>query len=183
MSANIVLSKESYEKNIRSHLQEKFEIRNVMEIPTISKIVISTSLGADAQDKNYFAAVRNVFRLICGQECVALKAKKSVAAFKVREGMNSGFKVTLRRENMYNFLDRLVYINLPRIKDFKGYSKKAIDDAFNFNIGIRDVTVFHEVDYGMISRPFGLSITFHIKNSKSVEQTVELLTALKVPVK
>ncbi len=183
MSGNIVLSKENYEKSVRSHLKEKFEIKNVMEIPYISKIVVSTSLGTDAQDKNYFAAVRNVFKIITGQECLSLKAKKSVAAFKVREGMNSGFKVTLRRENMYNFLDRLIYVNLPRIKDFKGYSKKAVDQAFNFNIGISDCTVFHEVDYGMISRPFGFSITFHIKHSKSVEQTVELLTSLKVPVK
>jgi len=183
MSANIVLSKESYEKNVRSHIQKKFDIKNVMEIPQISKIVISTSLGSDAQDKNYFAAVKNVFTLIVGQECVTLKAKKSVASFKVREGMNSGFKVTLRRENMYNFLDRLIYINLPRIKDFKGYTKKSVDSSFNFNIGVSDCTVFHEVDYGMISRPFGFSVTFHIKNSKSVEQTLELLTSLKVPIK
>ena len=179
----IILSQERYNTSIKDLLKTKFEIKNVMEIPKISKIVVSTSLGSDAQDKNYFAAAKNVFRLITGQECLSIKAKKSVAAFKVREGMNSGFKVTLRRENMYNFIDRLVYINLPRIKDFKGFSKKAVDSSFSFNIGIRDCTVFHEVDYGMISRPFGFSITFHIENSKSVEQTCELLKEFQIPVK
>lgn len=183
MSNKILLSKEKYAKELKSSLQKKFDIKNVMDIPSIEKIVVSTSLGADAQDKNYFASVKNVFRLITGQECITLKAKKSVATFKVREGMNSGFKVTLRRENMYNFLDRLVYINLPRIKDFKGFSKKSVDSTFNFNIGIKDCTVFHEVDYGMVSRHFGFSITFHIKNSHSAEQTVELLQGFRIPIK
>ncbi len=183
MSSNLILSKKNYEENVKASLKKEFNINNVMEIPIISKVVVSTSLGVDAQDKNYFAAVKNVFRLITGQECMTIKAKKSVASFKVREGMNSGFKVTLRRENMYSFIDRLVYINLPRIKDFKGFSKKAVDSSYNFNIGIRDCTVFHEVDYGMLSRPFGFSITFHIKNSRSPEQTCELLKGLHVPIK
>lgn len=181
--STILLSKERYAKQLKPALQEKFGIKNVMSVPSLEKIVVSTSLGADAQDKNYFASVKNVFRLITGQECVTLKAKKSVATFKVREGMNSGFKVTLRRENMYNFLDRLVHVNLPRIKDFKGFSSKAVDSTFNFNIGIKDCTVFHEVDYGMVSRPFGFSITFHIKHSQSVEQTCELLRGFEIPVK
>lgn len=183
MSNSIVLSKQKYATEVKSHLAKSFDIKNVMNIPCIEKVVVSTSLGTDAQDKNYYAAVKNVFRLITGQECISIKAKKSVASFKVREGMNSGYKVTLRRNNMYNFIDRLVYINLPRIKDFKGFSKKAVDSSFNFNIGIRDCTVFHEVDYGMVSRPFGFSITFHIKNSSSTEQTVELLKGLLIPVK
>ena len=181
--SNIVLSKEKYSNDVKLNLIKTFDIKNVMSVPSIEKIVVSTSLGADAQDKNYYASVKNVFRLSTGQECLSIKAKRSVAAFKLREGMNSGFKVTLRREIMYNFIDRLVYTNLPRIKDFKGFSKKAVDATFNFNIGIRDCTVFHEVDYGMVSRPFGFSITFHIKNSSSVEQTVALLQGLLIPVK
>ena len=181
--SKILLSKEKYLVNIRSQIQKDFEIKNVMSIPKIEKIVISSSLGIDAQDKNYYAAAKNVFRMIAGQECMTVKAKKSVAAFKVREGMNSGFKVTLRRDSMYSFIDRLVYVNLPRIKDFRGFSKKSVDSSFNFNIGIKDCTAFHEVDYGMVSRPFGFSITVHIKNSKSVEQTISLLRSFEIPVK
>ncbi|MFT4967312.1 MAG: large subunit ribosomal protein L5 [Candidatus Deianiraeaceae bacterium] len=183
MSNTVVLSKEKYTTIVRPDLQKQFDIKNPMSIPYIEKVVVSTSLGADAQDKNYYASVKNVFRLLTGQECISIKAKKSVAAFKLREGMNSGFKVTLRRENMYNFIDRLVYVNLPRIKDFKGYSKKSIDLTGNFNIGISDCTVFHEVDYGMVSRPFGMSITFHIKNSNSKDLTHKLLTGLEIPIK
>ena len=156
MSKSLVLSKENYAQNVKPFLVNEFKIQNVMDIPHIKKIVISTSLGADAQDKNYFAAVKNIMRLITGQECVLVKMKKSVSAFKTRAGMNSGYKVTLRRDNMYSFLDRLVYVNLPRIRDFKGFNSSSVDSSFNFNIGIKDVTVFHEVDYGMISRPFGI---------------------------
>lgn len=182
MSSNLMLTKENYHQNVRDLLQKQFAIKNVMQIPSISKIVVSTSLGSDAQDKNYFVAAKNIFRLITGQECLVVKAKKSVATFKVREGMNSGFKVTLRKKNMYDFLDRLVCINLPRIKDFRGFSRKAVDVNGNFNIGIRDVSIFHEVDYGMISRSFGFSITFHIKNSDSPEKTCALLKGLNVPI-
>lgn len=183
MSKALVLSKENYDANVKKLLTSEFKIQNVMDVPHISKIVVSTSLGADAQDKNYFAAVKNIMRLITGQECVLVKTKKSVATFKTRQGMNSGYKVTLRRNNMYDFLDRLIYVNLPRIKDFRGFSPSAVDSSFSFHIGIRDVTVFHEVDYGMISRPFGISITFHIKKSKSKEQTIQLLKKMLIPIK
>lgn len=183
MSKSLVLSKENYAQNVKPFLAKEFQIQNVMDIPHIKKIVISTSLGADAQDKNYFAAVKNIMRLIAGQECVTVKMKKSVAAFKTRAGMNSGFKVTLRRDNMFSFLDRLIYVNLTRIRDFKGFNASSVDSSFNFNIGIKDVTAFHEVDYGMISRPFGISITFHIEKSQNKEQTVQLLKKMLIPIK
>lgn len=183
MSQSLVLSKANYTTNVKPFLTKEFQIQNVMDIPHLAKITISTSLGVDAQDKNYFAAVKNIIRLITGQECIVVKTKKSIAAFKTREGMNSGFKVTLRRDNMYDFLDRLIYVNLPRIRDFKGFNSSSVDSSFNFHIGIRDVTAFHEVDYGMISRPFGISITFSINKSKSKEQTIQLLKKMLIPIK
>jgi large subunit ribosomal protein L5 len=183
MSKNLVLSKENYAQNVKPFLVKEFNIKNVMDVPYIKNIVVSTSLGADAQDKNYFAAVYNILSLITGQKCVVVKMKKSVAAFKTRAGTNSGYKVTLRRDNMYDFLNRLIYINLPRIRDFKGFNASSVDSSFNFHIGIKDVTAFHEVDYGMISRPFGISITFVIDKSYSKEQTVQLLKKMLIPIK
>lgn len=178
----ILLSKEKYTTEVAKSVAETHKISNKMAIPKISKILVTTALGARAQDKNYLAAARTVLSLITGQKPLIIKARKSVASFKVREGMNAGCMVTLRRIAMYDFLDRLVYINLPRIKDFKGFSKKSFDSQFNFNIGIRDVSVFHEVEYGAISQGFGLNITICIENAHSRDAAFDLLKGLMLPI-
>lgn len=181
--SQVLLSKEKYASEIRPEIAKKYSIKNPMALPFIEKIVISTSLGQRATDKNYMASVEKVFSMIAGQKCVVVKSKKSIASFKVREGMNIGTMVTLRKSAMYNFLDRLVYINLPRIKDFKGFSTKSFDTSFNFNIGISDCSVFHEVEYGMLTQPFGMSITISIKNAHTKDQALDLLKGLMLPIK
>lgn len=163
-------------------LKDKYSL-SAMMIPKIEKIIITTTLGSLASDKNYFKLAIENIALITGQKPIITKAKKSVAAFKVREGMDTGLKVTLRRRQMFNFLNRLVYITLPRIRDFKGLSKNAFDDQFNYNIGITDCTSFHEVDILKMSKPFGVNITLRLKNVKSKEQGIEFLHSLLLPLK
>jgi large subunit ribosomal protein L5 len=154
-----------------------------MSIPKIEKIVVTTTLGVLASDKNYFKLASENMALICGQQPVLTTARKSVAAFKTRQGMNVGLKVTLRKQLLFNFLDRLVYITLPRIRDFKGLSVNAFDSQFNYNIGIKDCTSFHEVDMLKMTKPFGVNITLHLKNVDTKEKGIDLLTSLFLPIK
>lgn len=154
-----------------------------MTLPKIEKIIITTTLGSLTADKNYFKLAQESIANISGQTPVITKARKSIAAFKVREGMETGVKVTLRKRKMYDFLNRLVYITLPRIRDFKGLDKNAFDDQFNYNIGIKDCTSFHEVDVLKMTKPFGVNITLRLKNVKTHEQGVEFLRFLLLPLK
>jgi large subunit ribosomal protein L5 len=163
-------------------LKEKYSLTN-MRIPKIEKIIVTTTLGSLASDKNYFKLASESIASIAGQKPVITKARKSVAAFKVREGMDTGLKVTLRKKQMFDFLNRLVYITLPRIRDFKGLSKTGFDAQFNYNIGIKDCTSFHEIDMLKMTKPFGVNITLRLKNVDTHEKGVELLQSILLPLK
>ena len=162
--------------------EEKHSLKP-MVLPKLEKIVITTTLGGLASDKNYFKLAFENIALIAGQQPVITKAKKSVASFKTRAGMEVGLKVTLRKRRMYDFLNRLVYITLPRIRDFKGLNKNAFDAQFNYNIGIKDCTSFHEVDMLKMTKPFGVNITLRLKNVDTHEKGVTLLQSLLLPLK
>jgi large subunit ribosomal protein L5 len=167
-------------------LSKKYSLTS-MQVPKIEKIIVTTTLGALAGDKNYMKLAIESMGLITGQKPVITKARKSIASFKVREGMETGLKVTLRKKQMFDFLDRLVYITLPRIRDFKGLSKNSFDADFNYNIGIKDCTYFHEIDMLKMTKestkPFGVNITLRLKNVASHEQAHDLLTSLLFPIK
>lgn len=163
-------------------LQKKYKL-TAMRLPKIEKIIITTTLGQLTSDKNYFTLAQESIANIAGQKPVITKAKKSIAAFKVREGMETGLKVTLRKRKMFDFLNRLVYITLPRIRDFKGLDKNAFDAQFNYNIGIKDCTSFHEVDMLKMTKPFGINITLRLKNIDSQEKGIDFLHSLLLPLK
>lgn len=163
-------------------MQEKYSLKS-MQTPKIEKIVITTTLGGLAGDKNYYKLAMENLAMIAGQQPVITKAKKSVASFKTRAGMEVGLKVTLRKRKMYDFLNRLVYITLPRIRDFKGLNKNAFDDQFNYNIGIKDCTSFQEVDMLKMTKPFGINITLRLTSVDSNEKGVDFLHSLLLPLK
>ena len=173
---------ERYKDYTTKLLTEKYSLKPML-LPKIEKIVITTTLGGLASDKNYFKLASENIALIAGQNPVVTKAKKSVASFKTRAGMEVGLKVTLRKRKMYDFLNRLVYITLPRVRDFKGLNKNAFDSQFNYNIGIKDCTSFHEVDMLKMPKPFGVNITLRLKNVDSQEKGVTLLNSLLLPLK
>jgi large subunit ribosomal protein L5 len=173
---------ERYKTYTVKFLQEKYSLKP-MRTPKLDKIVITTTLGGLTSDKNYFKLATENVALISGQQPVITKAKKSVASFKVRAGMEVGLKVTLRKRKMFDFLNRLVYITLPRIRDFKGLDKNAFDAQFNYNIGIKDCTSFHEVDMLKMTKPFGVNITLRLKNVDNHEKGVALLQSLLLPLK
>lgn len=163
-------------------LADKYSL-TAMRIPKIEKVVITTTLGALASDKNYFKLATESLSAIAGQKPIITKAKKSIASFKVREGMETGLVVTLRKRKMYDFLNRLIYITLPRIRDFKSLSKKSFDAQFNYNIGIKDCTSFHEVDFLKMTKPFGVNITISVKNVDSIQKSQDFLNSLLFPIK
>jgi large subunit ribosomal protein L5 len=173
---------ERYKNYTIKLFKDKYSLK-AMSIPKLEKIIITTTLGGLTSDKNYFKLALENIALIAGQQPVITKAKKSVASFKVRAGMEVGLKVTLRKKKMFDFLNRLVYITLPRIRDFKGLNKNAFDAQFNYNIGIKDCTSFHEVDMLKMTKPFGVNITLRLKNVDSNEKGVELLQSLLLPLK
>lgn len=163
-------------------MKETYSLKS-MKIPVIKKIVITTTLGQLTADKNYFSLAKDSIGKIACQQPIITKARKSIAAFKVREGMETGLKVTLRKRQMFNFLNRLVYVTLPRIRDFKGLDKNAFDAQFNYNIGIKDCTSFHEVDMLKMTKPFGVNITLHLHNIDSKEQGIDFLHSLLLPLR
>lgn len=163
-------------------IMKKYSLK-AMTMPKLEKIIITTTLGQMTSDKNYFALAQESIANIAGQKPVITKARKSIAAFKVREGMETGLKVTLRKRQMFDFLNRLVYITLPRVRDFKGLDKNAFDAQFNYNIGIKDCTSFHEVDMLKMTKPFGVNITLRLKNIDSQEKGIDFLHSLLLPLK
>jgi large subunit ribosomal protein L5 len=172
--------KEKYEKEIISQLMKERNFKNIMEVPKLQKITINMGIGSATQNpKELEGAVRDLMKL-SGQKPVVTKAKKSIASFKVRAGNSIGCKVTLRGARMYEFLDRLLNIAIPRVKDFRGLPKKSFDGKGNYTLGLKEQTIFPEVDIDEVVSIKGMNITFTI-NSKSNEDSLSLLEKFGFP--
>ncbi len=172
--------KERYDSEIRSLLQEKFGYQNPMEIPKLEKVVINMGLGEAVQNPKAMDAAMADLTSIAGQKPIVTKAKKSIAAFKLREGMNIGCKVTLRGERMYDFVDKLIAVSLPRVRDFKGVSGKAFDGRGNYTLGLKEQLIFPEIDYEKIDRLRGLEVCF-VTSAKTDAECKELLGQMGMP--
>ena len=172
--------KERYVKEIVPSLIKKHNYTTIMEVPKLEKIVINMGVGdATANSKLIEAAVKDL-ELISGQKPVVTKARKSIAGFKVREGQAIGCKVTLRGNNMYNFMDKLVSIGLPRVRDFRGVSPKAFDGRGNYTLGIKEQLIFSEIEYDNVVKVRGMDIVF-VTTAKSNEEAYDLLSELGIP--
>ena len=170
---------ELYTQDVRPTLQKELEIKNIMAVPCLSKIVLNVGVKDAVTDSKVLLVVEKTLSKIVGQMPVRTKARKSIAGFKIREGMPIGVMVTLRRKKMYEFLDRLLNIALPKVRDFQGVTTK-LDGRGNYNLGIKEWIVFPEVEYDVSSKIYGLNISFHI-NSKSDDHSRALLKALGMP--
>ena len=169
-----------YEKEIIGKLMSKLSAKNKHEIPKIEKVIINMGLGEDASDGKKLKACADDMALIAGQRPIITKFKKSISNFKTRKGANAGVKVTLRAYKMYEFIDRLVNIALPRIKDFRGLSSKGIDNSNNFSFGVKEHIIFPEVNFDKVDKIRGLDITI-VTSSKNKEGTLELLREFNFP--
>ena len=174
--------KDHYDKVIVASLQNKFSMKNKLMVPKILKVVLNMGLGADANDKKKLQNCIEDMSLISGQKPVVTRFKKSISNFKTRKGTNAGLKVTLRKDKMYEFIDRLVNIALPRIKDFRGLSIKGFDKFGNYTFGIKEHIIFPEVNFDKVEKIRGLDITIVI-SSLNTEHSIELLKKLNFPFK
>ncbi len=173
--------KEQYQQEIVPQLREKFEIKNAMQIPELDKIVINMGVGDGQTEPKLLEAAMNELAAITGQQPAKRLAKKSISAFRLREGMPIGCMVTLRGARMYEFLDRLVSVAIPRIRDFRGISKTAFDSHGNYTLGLTEQTIFPEINQDAVIQSRGMSITFVIKNSENAETSQEFLTMMGLP--
>lgn len=171
---------DQYAKTIAAAIAEKFGITNKMAIPKLQKIVVNMGVGAATQDKTIMDVAVDTLAKITGQKPVVTKAKKSIAGFRLREGNEIGCKVTLRGEKMYEFLDRLVNLVLPRIRDFRGVNPNSFDGNGNYSIGLAEQTVFPEIESDKVQKTLGMDITI-VTSSKNDEQARELIRAFGMP--
>lgn len=172
--------KAKYQDEIAKAMMEKFSYKNVMEIPKIEKVVINTGVGDVKDNSKSINMVVDELALIAGQKPVVTKAKKSVANFKVRQGMAVGMKVTLRGSQMYEFVDRLISISLPRVRDFKGVNPNSFDGRGNYTMGVREQLIFPEINYDKVENVRGMDITF-VTTAKTDEEARELLRLFGMP--
>jgi len=172
--------KTTYDKEIVIKLMSKLNVKNKHEVPKIKKIILNMGLGEDASDGKKLKTCVDDMALISGQKPIITKFKKSISNFKTRKGSNAGVKVTLRSTKMYEFIDRLVNIALPRIKDFRGLANKGIDNSFNYSFGIKEHIIFPEVNFDKVDKIRGLDITI-VTTSQSKEATLELLKEFNFP--
>ncbi len=172
--------KELIIKDIQPNLKEKFGYKNILMVPRIDKIVLNMGLGLDGNDTKIIKACENDLANITGQKPVITKFKKSISNFKTRKNTNAGIKVTLRKNKMYEFIDRLVNVALPRIKDFRGLSLDGFDKFGNYTFGIKEHIIFPEVNFDKVDKIRGLDISIVIKSQKK-EDSVELLKKLNFP--
>ena len=171
-----------YKETIITNLISKFEYKNRHQVPKLIKIQVNRGLGADAQNTSILKKSIEEFRIITGQQPIVTKAKKSIAGFKVRENMNLGVTVTLRGEKMYSFLEKLIHLVLPRIRDFRGLSTKGFDREGNFNFGLKEQLVFPEISYEFVDQARGLNITI-VTNAKTRKEGIMLLREFGFPLK
>ena len=172
--------KELYFKEIQPSLKEKFGFKNIYMTPNLEKVVINMGLGLDGNDSKIIKSCEQDLASIGGQKPVLTKFKKSISNFKTRKGTNAGLKVTLRKNKMYEFIDRLVNIALPRIKDFRGLSSSAFDKFGNYSFGVKEHIIFPEVNFDKVEKIRGLDITIVIKSTKK-DDSLELLKKLNFP--
>ena len=172
--------KEKYDKEVRKRLQERFGYKNVNQIPKLEKVVINMSVGEAISNGKALDVAVSEMQSISGQKPIVTKAKKSIAAFKLREGMNIGAKVTLRGDRMYVFLDKLFNIVLPRIRDFRGLPRKSFDGRGNYNMGLREQIVFPEINFDKVDKMRGMDIVI-VTSAKNDEEATEFLTAMGLP--
>ncbi|MBO5045989.1 MAG: 50S ribosomal protein L5 [Clostridia bacterium] len=174
--------KEQYEKEVVPYLMQKFGYKSVMQVPKLVKIVINTGLGDIKDNQKSMQITENEIKLISGQKPVYCKATKSVANFKVREGMPIGIKVTLRDKRMYDFYDKFISIALPRLRDFRGVSDKAFDGRGNYSIGLKEQLIFPEITYDQVEKIRGMDVCF-VTTAQTDEEARELLRAMGMPFK
>lgn len=172
--------KDKYENEVVSALQTKFQYKNVMELPKLEKVVINMGVGKAKEDSKALDNAMRDLAIIAGQQPIVTKAKKSIANFKIREGMSIGCKVTLRGNRMYEFVDKLLNVALPRVRDFRGVSKKAFDGRGNYSLGIKEQLIFPEIEYDKIGDIQGMDIIF-VTSAKTDEEAKELLDLLGMP--
>ncbi|HEY3307142.1 MAG TPA: 50S ribosomal protein L5 [Desulfuromonadaceae bacterium] len=172
--------KEIYDTDVVAKLRKDFNYKNIMEVPRIEKVVLNMGLGEAIQNVKILDSASDELNAITGQKSVITKAKKSIATFKLREGMPIGCMVTLRRDRMYEFLDRLMNISLARVRDFKGVSGKAFDGKGNYTLGIKEQLIFPEINYDKVDKIKGLNITI-VTSAKTDEEGKALLKYLGMP--
>ncbi len=171
---------EQYKNDITPKLIEKFQYKNVMQVPRIDRVVINIGVGEAIQNPKALDGALNDLTIIAGQKPVITKARKSIAGFKLREGMSIGCKVTLRGERMYEFLDRLINLALPRVRDFRGVSPDAFDGRGNYALGIKEQTIFPEIEYDKLDKVRGMEVNI-VTTAKTDEEARELLRAMGMP--
>lgn len=174
--------KETYQKEIIDGMTKKFGYKNVMQVPKIEKIVINMGIGEAKENSKVLDAAMNDLAIIAGQKPVTTKAKNSIANFKIREGMPIGCKVTLRGERMYEFLDRLVNLALPRVRDFRGVNPNAFDGRGNYALGIKEQLIFPEIEYDKVDKVRGMDIII-VTTAETDEEARELLAQFGMPFK
>ena len=172
--------KDLYNTEIKKNLKEKYNYSSVMEVPKLIKIVVNIGVGDGAHDAKFIEAAAHDLELISGQKPVVTKAKKSIAAFKLREGQAIGVKVTLRGEAMYNFMEKLIKVGLPRVRDFRGVSPKAFDNFGNYTLGIKEQIIFPEINYDEVVKLRGMDIVF-VTTAKTSEEAYDLLSGFGMP--
>lgn len=176
----MVRLKEKYKTDVAPALMQKFGYKNVMEIPQVVKIVINMGVGEAVGNPKVLDAAVADLTTISGQKPVVTRAKKSIAAFKIREGMAIGTKVTLRGERMYHFLDKLLNISLPRVRDFRGVSPRAFDGRGNYTLGVKEQLIFPEIEYDKVDKVRGMDIVI-VTTAKTDEEARELLKLMGMP--
>lgn len=174
--------KAKYNEEIIPNLEKEFEYKNIMEVPRLEKIVVNMGVGDGASNSKLLEAAVADLEAITGQKAVVTKAKKAIAGFKIREGQGIGCKVTLRGENMYNFLDKLISITLPRVRDFRGISPKSFDGRGNYTLGLNEQLIFSEIVYDNVVKVRGMDIVF-VTTAKTNKEALSLLKGFGMPFK
>jgi large subunit ribosomal protein L5 len=174
--------KKKYQEEIVPALQQKFQYKSIMQVPKLEKICLNQGLGQAVSDKKILEAALADMTMIAGQKAVASRSKKDISNFKLRKGMPIGARVTLRGDKMYEFLERLVAVALPRVRDFRGISPKGFDGRGNYNLGITEQIIFPEIDIDKVNKILGMDITF-VTTAKTNEEGLALLTEFGMPFK
>lgn len=172
--------KDKYQSEVVKGLQEKYNYKNVMQVPKVTKVVINMAVGEAVTNSKALDAAVNDMTIISGQKPIITKAKKSIAAFKIREGMNLGCKVTLRGDRMYEFLDKLMNLALPRVRDFQGVSATGFDGRGNYTLGLKDQLIFPEIEYDKIDKSRGMDITV-VTTATTDEEGRDMLRMMGMP--
>ena len=174
--------KELYDKTIKKDLMKEFSYKSIMQVPRLDKIVINMGVGEGSHDVKFIEAAQKDLELITGQHPIITNARKSIAGFKLREGQPVGVKVTLRGENMYNFMEKLIRVGLPRVRDFRGISTHSFDGKGNYTLGIKEQLIFPEIEYDNVYKIRGMDIIF-VTTAKSNDEAHALLKAFGMPFK